>query len=280
MTDDHGWADTLLPDLPDADLDEARQPADPPTEAYDGEVPGLAPFTGASAADGAGWVVDGSLVGDPDGDAEHWFEQSANGYCVPASIAQIVSEYTGVHHADESAFVARANELHLFETGPGGVPGMGIEGAHALLEDAGVPAEIQIGIGVEALAGYLAEGRRVMLAVDGDEIWYGREDEIGADHAVVLTGIDVDRGVAILSDPGIGVGNRMEVPLDVLADAWADSGNAALVCDFPPVQAPGAEPAPLPVSGRLPDVVSWLVERPYVVLPVLLVGRALLGRRS
>ncbi|GGN84988.1 hypothetical protein GCM10010112_64840 [Actinoplanes lobatus] len=279
MTDDHSWTDTLLPSPPDDDIDEVRLLPDLSGEQYDDVAVGAAPFAGASPADGAGWVVDGSLVGDPDGDAEHWFEQSANGYCVPASIAQIVSEYTGVHHADESAFVARANELHLFEVGADGVPGMGIEGAHALLEDAGVPAEIQIGIGVEALAGYLAEGRRVMLAVDGDEIWYAREDEAGADHAVVLTGIDVDRGVAILSDPGTGDGNRMEVPLDVLADAWADSGNAALVCDVPPVQVPGAEPAPLPASGRLPDVVSWLVERPYVVLPVLLVGRALLGRR-
>ncbi|MBO3738739.1 hypothetical protein [Actinoplanes flavus] len=265
MTDDHSWADTLLPSLPDDADDVADLRLGLPGEQYD-EVEAF------------GGVVDGNLVGDPAGDAEHWFEQAANGYCVPASIAQIVSEYTGVHHADESAFVARANELHLFEVAPGGMPGMGIDGAHALLEDAGVPAEIQMGIGVETLAGYLAEGRRVMLAVDGDEIWYGREDADGADHAVVLTGIDADRGVAILSDPGTADGNRMEVDLDVLAGAWADSGNTALVCDFPPDREPAAEPAPHPASGRLADVVSWLVERPYVVLPVLLVGRTLLRR--
>ncbi|OJF13485.1 cysteine peptidase family C39 domain-containing protein [Couchioplanes caeruleus] len=316
MTDHDDWTDTLRPFLPEDPTPEP--PADDPApEPQDGftlpEPAGMLPFPEVEPAGGVAWVVGGQLVGDPAGDAAHWFEQAANGYCVPSSIAQIVSEYSGSHHADESAFVARANALHLFTIGPDGVPSMGIDGAHALLEDAGVPADIEIGIGVDTLVGYLAEGRRVMLAVDSDEIWYGREDEAAADHAVVLTGVDTTRGVAILSDPGTPDGNMLEVPLDVLADAWADGGNAALVCDYPPGEVPGpafvdAEPggpvvevvpAVLPAgdapagvvtgaavpgaadepSGQVEAVVSWLVERPYVVLPVLLVGGAILARR-
>ncbi|MEV4642020.1 hypothetical protein AB0J80_32200 [Actinoplanes sp. NPDC049548] len=306
MTDHDDWTDALRPFLHEDPASES--PVDEPAPGpgpHDGfELPepaGLLPFPeDASASAGAALVSDGQLVGDPVGDAEHWFEQSANGYCVPSSIAQIFAEYSGIPVPDESAFVARANALHLFTVGPDGTPSMGIDGAQALLEDAGVPADIEIGIGVDTLAGYLAEGRRVMLAVDSDEIWYGREDEAAADHAVVLTGIDTARGVAILSDPGTPDGNMLEVPLDVLADAWADGGNAALVCDYPPGEVPGtdggaapAEPivGDIPVgvataaelpgepSGQVEAVVSWLVQRPYVVLPVLLAGGAVLARR-
>jgi hypothetical protein len=275
MTDHDDWTDALQPFLP------------------------MLPFFDTPApVGGVALVNGGQLVGDPVGDAEHWFNQAANGYCVPSSIAQIVSEYSGAHHADESAFVARANALNLFTVGPDGVPTMGVDGAHTLLEDAGVPASIEVGIGVDTLVGYLADGRRVMLAVDSDEIWYGTEDRAAADHAVVLTGIDTARGVAILSDPGTPDGNMMEVPLDVLTDAWADGGNTALVCDQPPgapdfpasldeplldivpVMMPAAgPPSAAPAAGQVEAVVSWLVERPYVVLPVLLSGGAVLARR-
>jgi hypothetical protein len=298
---DHDWTDALQPFLPESpfDVPGAEDLLPDPLPGFDLPEPGgmLPFFDEQPAVGGVPLVSGGQLVGDPAGDAEHWFTQAANGYCVPSSIAQIVSEYTGAHHADESAFVARANALNLFTIGPDGAPSMGIDGAHALLEDAGVPASIEIGIGVDTLVGYLAEGRRVMLAVDSDEIWYGVEDQDAVDHAVVLTGIDTARGVAILSDPGTPDGNMMEVPLDVLADAWADGGNAALVCDSPPgstalpatpdepfveivpaMLPTGAMPAVAP-SGQVEAVVSWLVERPYVVLPVLLAGGAVLARR-
>ncbi|GAB1692144.1 hypothetical protein [Krasilnikovia sp. M28-CT-15] len=321
MTDEHHWTDALRPFLHDAPEPTPFDPAlvapepmpfDPgPAPGHDGpdfpnDDPDLpdGPEPDEPVLPVGGWVTDGQLVGDPTGDAEHWFEQSTNGFCVPASIAQIVSEYTGVHHADESAFVARANALGLFTTGPDGSPSMGVAGAQELLEDAGVPAGIEVGVGVETLAEYLAEGRRVMLAVDSDEIWYGREDANAADHAVVLTGIDTARGVAVLSDPGTPDGNMEEVPLSVLADAWADSGNTALVCDYPPGEVPGAQaPAqpdgPVAVAGtpafavadggaaalvaptgQIDTVVSWVVQRPYVVLPVLLAGAAIVARRK
>ncbi|RZU54149.1 hypothetical protein EV385_6088 [Krasilnikovia cinnamomea] len=315
MTDEHHWTDALQPFLTDAPEPIPFEP-DPapfdPAHVQDGphddpavpERPEL--DFGAVGLPDPGWVTDGRLVGDPTGDAEHWFEQSANGYCVPASIAQIVSEYTGVHNMDESAFVARANALGLFTVGPDGVPSMGVGGAQKLLEDAGVPAGIEAGIGIETLEDYLAQGRRVMLAVDSDEIWYGREDEATADHAVVLTGIDTARGVAVLSDPGTPDGNMLEVPLTVLADAWEDSGNTALVCDEPPggrtpAQPDGAVPVGLPVAdqagkpvfgvaddataallapkGQIESVVSWVVDRPYVLLPVVLAGGALIATR-
>ena len=264
--------------------------AEPVTPEYDGEAESTV-------------VVDGQLVGDPRGDSEHWFEQSANGFCVPASIAQIVSEYTGVHFDDEQQFVARANELNVFEVGPDGVPGIGVDGALALLEDAGVPASIEFGSGVETLVDYLDEGRRVMLAVDSGEIWQGEAVEDNApDHALVVSGVDVGRGVVIVSDPGDPDGNQKEYPIDVFEDAWADSGYAAVVCDVTPEEfaassgeapaaaAPAGKDAGIPgidISGALTpaDVseveqaeghsavetaVDWAIDHSWAILPVAL----------
>jgi hypothetical protein len=269
-------------------------------EALDMQFQGAAADAGPIDPDDAvadGWVTDGELVGDPSGDAEHWFQQAANGFCVPASVAQIVSEYTGVHFEDEQAFVERANELHLFVVGPDGVPGIAVDGALALLEDAGVPASIEFGTGIESLVSYLEEGRRVVLAVDSGEIWEGEtvEDE-AADHAIVVTGVDLDRGVVIVSDPGDPNGNAMEYPIDTFADAWADSGYAAVVCDVPPQESAAAEASVDTAAGGEPGLgavadlsaqpstasaaVSWALEHSWAVLPVLLGARLVAGARA
>ena len=260
------------------------------------------------------FVSDGQLVGDPTGDSEHWFEQAVNGFCVPASVAQIVSEYTGEHHADEQHFIERANELKVFEVGSNGVPGVGIDGALALLEDAGVPASIEFGTGVETLVDYLDDGRRVVLAVDSGEMWEGEATEDNAaDHAIVVTGVDLERGVVIVSDPGDPDGNQRECPIEEFEDAWQDSGFAAAVCDEPPASFDAAaepsttEPAAFedstvaePGTGEpaafetvaLPDgwdasevsqterVTGWMVAAPWAVLPVLLAARLVAARKS
>ena len=54
---------------------------------------------------------------------------------------------------------------------------------------------------------------------------------------VVVAGIDTERGVVLLSDPGSPDGNLEEVPIDVFMDAWADSDNSMIVAEGP---APGA----------------------------------------
>ena len=231
-------------------------------------------------------VEDGVLVGDPTGAAEHWFEQAQNGFCVPASVAQIVSDYTGVHFADESQFVALANELGVLTIGPDGVPGMTAEGALTLLEAAGVPASLETQAEVGTLVEYLDAGHNVMLFMDSGEYWYGEDIEDNRmDHAVVLTGIDLERGVAILSDPGTPDGNSLEVPLDVFTDAWADSGNTLLVSDQPAPDdaAPTGTAAALAGGDDARDgiahAVDWLVDRPWVLLPVVLGAASVVAAR-
>lgn len=233
-------------------------------------------------------VVDGRLVGDPAGDAEHWFQQAQNGFCVPASVAHIVAEYTGLPFTDEATFVELANQQGLFVVGMDGVPGMTYDGALQLLESAGVPAELEVGT-TEGLVDALEEGRRIMLFVDSGELWYGEDvEDQTADHAVVLTGIDLERGVAVLSDPGTPDGAAVEIPLELLEDAWADSQNAMIVADEPPADlAPAgagtgagagsgvgvSSDAPADVERELDQVertTSYVLERAWALLPVTL----------
>lgn len=239
-----------------------------------------------------GLVEDGRLVGDPAGASEHWFEQAANGFCAPACITQIVAEYTGVPALDEQGFVSLANELRVFTVGPDGVPGMSMDGAEELLEAAGVPAEQEAG-DTSSLLGWLEEGRGVMVAVDSGELWYGEQAEgDAADHAVLVTGVDTERGVVYLSDPGHPDGDAVEYPLSQFEDAWADSGGAALVCDEPSPDAATEEVAGAAPSGPVGEhlgsvdgseveagpawpgagAVAALVQRAWALLPVVLTG--------
>lgn len=259
-------------------------------------------------ADGTGsgeWAVsNGQLIGDPDGAAEHWFEQAANGFCVPASITQIVASFTGIEFADESFFVERANELHLFTVGPDGAPSMTVDGAAALLVDVGIDAHVETDLTILDLANFLEEGRPVMLAVDADEMWSDEPDWVdeAANHAVVLTGIDPASGLAFISDPGSATGNQYSMPISELDRMWADSDRSAVVVDLPVEEAPdhgigaareaAAEPALTQAggAGSEPDMaglgaptggpVGFLLQHPWVVIPVVVGAGALLRNKS
>lgn len=230
-------------------------------------------------------VFDGQLLGAPSGHAERWFEQVHNGFCHPATIAQLVSQYVGVDVRKESEFLKRANELKVFDVGPDGVPGIGIDGALVLLEDAGVPVYIEIGSGEDTLVDYHGEGRRVILAVGSRETRSNQHSEDGQGAwPVVVTGVDAERDVVLVALSSDAEGNSIEYPMSELEAAWADSGFAALACDIPPEQR-SVHPAG---EGDDPSEVGSASNRtiphPWVVLPVVLGTRAVppggRGRRA
>lgn len=179
------------------------------------------------------WVQDGHLIGDPTGDAQYWFEQAANGFCLPASIAQVVSEYTGISFPDEQAFVDIANELGAFVVGPDGVPGLTLDGGVAILHEVGIPAVSGFG-DLASLEAHLDAGYSIIVAVDSGELWTGEaQEDLVADHALVVTGIDLERGTVLLSDPGTPGGNLAEYPLGLFENAWADSDHSWILVEQP-----------------------------------------------
>jgi hypothetical protein len=261
--------------------------------------------------DGDAWTVEeGRLIGEPLEDSQYWFQQAQNGFCLPASIAQIVSEYTGVIYEDEMAFVEIANEIGAFVVGEDGIPGIPFEKGVEILNEAGVPAQYQFG-DLESLASDLEAGYNVILFIDSGEIWTGEASEDNVpDHAVVVTGIDTERGTILLSDPGSPGGDLSEVPIDLFMNAWADSENAMIVCDkvpggdlnteeamFPGSGDPVPSDAPVPQgalgntagasfdgSGALTEgpsfdaTTAWAVQHPWILLPVAILAARLITR--
>lgn len=229
----------------------------------------------------------GYSAGDSDEYSDHWFLQAENGTCVPASVAQIVAEYTGEDIQSEEAFVEMAQENGYFLDGEIN-NGMSIYAAADLLEQNGIPATVETGT-MDELSQALDEGHGVMLYVDSGEYWDPAQEardeatgrDQGGDHCVVISEIDYEKGVVYLSDPGHPDGDRMEVPLDEFAEAWGDADNTMIVCDEPSpnLDTEGTPPVesddPLLDTDELGDlqsVVDWLTDRPWSLLPVVIGG--------
>lgn len=203
----------------------------------------------------------GVLYGAPESSADEWFLQYDEGYCVPASITQVISEVTGQALSDESVVVAAMQTMGMkFDPSHG----MRLDEGLAVLEYLGVDAEVESGLSLADLETYLDEGRSLILGVDSGDIW-GEPDPAGttgkADHALVITAIDQEQGYAVLSDPGNPDGNQDVVQLADFVEAWSGSGNSAIVTTEPtqpttevmshpgPVLIPVTVSADHPVSG-------------------------------
>jgi LysM repeat protein len=174
------------------------------------------------------------LHGSPNAAADDWFEQSAQGYCLPASITQILSEITGHHFSDESVVMNAVEELGI-EFSSDGMPFT--EGV-TLLEHFGVDAELESGLTPSDLQTYLDEGRGIVLGVDAFNIWESADNPVEnpedkMNHALLITGIDQERGFVVLSDPGNPDGNQDVVPMQDFLEAWSDSDYSAIVTTEP-----------------------------------------------
>lgn len=197
--------------------------------------------------------ADDGLIGDPYAKADYWFEQSWNGWCGPASISQFVAEYYQISdlNAVEASVVevAMENGWLSYEEGTGfdGWSGMTTEHMALLMEELGIPAEIHTGSDLGQLAQHLEAGHEILVTVDSSEVvaaddgtgyaLFPDDDDTdggqGSDHALTVAGIDTERGVVLLNNPGIPDGELYAVPLEDFEDAWADSGNTMIVATNP-----------------------------------------------
>lgn len=109
-----------------------------------------------------------------------------------------------------------------------------------VLQLAGVDMHQTIGNTVDDLINELAQGHRVIVSVDANELWYNNtisdklknwfEDAIGhqgGNHALIVAGIEINpsnpnNNKVILTDPGAGH-LRIEYPMEQFKDAWGDS---------------------------------------------------------
>jgi hypothetical protein len=136
-------------------------------------------------------------VGNPAEYRQDWFFQEQNGYCVPSSLTEVISAQSGIPLPDYSLVEQEAARLGLPATG------LTLPQAQELLGGFGVPSHIEYGgdpqTAAGELAGFLSQGRNVMLAVNASPIWYGSADSPDnpdgqADHAAVTAA--VERGLS------------------------------------------------------------------------------------
>lgn len=192
------------------------------------------PLTIRSIDDLADTADSGTLA--PAVTSDQWFEQSADGLCVPASVAMVVASFTG-GSAESVGEQTQAEALRLdllTQTGDT-FSGMSASGAVTLLDDFGIPAHVEQGT-IADLERHLAEGHAVIVSVDSHELPAWQESDVSEkpDHALVVREIDRETGLVFLEDPGHPEGRDEVLTIAELEDAWDDSGHTMIVTDAAP----------------------------------------------
>lgn len=203
-----------------------------------------------------------SIIGIPEEDTSTWDgQQSYDDTCAIRSQEFILEQFTG-QEIDEAALVQVATDNGWYTPGEGTPP----EYTGSLLELYGVAVNQYENANLYDLGNELAQGHKVIISVDSGEL-SGREDPVleeiaattdvdGADHAVVVSGIDTtdpDNPHVIVSDPGTGEATA-RYPLEQFLSAWQD-GNFTMTATQEPT--PGTQPEMANFDydlGHLPEV--------------------------
>ncbi len=101
-------------------------------------------------------------------------------------------------------------------------------GVHSFHTDDAIAAGGGPATGIAALAGYLAEGRKVIVSLNGETIWDIPGDRTVHDHDVVVIVVDTAAGVVHLNDSATLHGDN-QVSAARFEIAWKTSNHAMVV---------------------------------------------------
>ena len=172
------------------------------------------------------------IIGTPRSDSR-FFDgmQSYDDTCAIRCQETILQQYLGLD-IEEDQLISQATELGLY-SGKGTDP----QDLGGLLEANGVPVDYFNDATPLDIAISLADGKKVVVGVDADELWgkslFQQSKESikdllgigGANHAVIVSGIDTsdpDNVKVILTDPGTGE-HAAVYDIEEFVDAWRDS---------------------------------------------------------
>ncbi|GCE43568.1 hypothetical protein Rhow_007798 [Rhodococcus wratislaviensis] len=180
------------------------------------------------------------VVGDPVGAATYWQRQHGDD-CAEMAVADVVGEVTGRIPSEAEIVEVARNTPSTVTPGPiytgdaAGGPsdadastgGTASEDIPVLLANYDIAAVLSHAenatAGVDELVADLVIGRKVIVGVNAEIIWGERGDRTTADHAVVVTGIDLAAGLVYLNDSGIDTGRAETISLDVFLVSWSTS---------------------------------------------------------
>jgi len=169
----------------------------------------------------------GPIVGTPGEDSHSWVEQSTPFTCDVVSQEMILHQF-GIN-SSEAQLTYEATAHGWLTDG-----GTSMENMSRLLELHGVPTHTTPHGSVDSLVNELAQGHKVIAAVDSGDLWktgFPMEDIFKshvADHAIVITGLDMSNSAhpkVYINDPGDPTGAGKAYPLDEFLHAWGDGGN-------------------------------------------------------
>ena len=186
------------------------------------------------------------FIGDPAAQMDNWILQDADNCAVAAETSLINQFIIGNDLTlDDASYISASNGWWQ--------PGMGTNPDEIgnLMDLYGIDNHTAVGATIEQLASELQHGHGVIVGVKSSELWdhsilakiesffrdaFGLSDIDPADHAVVITGIDVsdpDHPMVILNDSGTPNGAAVRYSLDEFTDAWANSGFYYTATDNP-----------------------------------------------
>ncbi|WP_422743858.1 hypothetical protein ACN27E_19265 [Mycobacterium sp. WMMD1722] len=193
--------------------------------------------TGLGLATG---TANAALHGDPGGARPYWSQQNLDD-CMLMAVADVVGQLTG-HTPSEDEIVALASSTaSQFQSGavytapadvddPATWNDVRAEDTTVLLAHYGITSTYTdddvsstggMATGLPALEHHLDAGDRAIVFLNAETIWNQDGDRSSGDHAVVVTGVDTDRGIVHLNDSGTEDGCDEQIALATFETAWA-----------------------------------------------------------
>lgn len=183
-------------------------------------------------------MYDEYFIGDPAAQMNDWIMQTEVDNCAVAAEVSIINQFVSEDwNLDDATYTAMANGTYI--------PGFGTDPSDigSLMDMQGIPNHTVYNASVDELVAELQNGHGVIVGVNSAELSEGMWNQIKqfffdafgldtpdfnpADHAVVVTGVDVsDPGnpMVIINDSGTPNGAAVSYPLDQFVDAWKNSG--------------------------------------------------------
>jgi Peptidase_C39 like family len=223
-------------------------PSTPSTTASPTIASGINGITGSPPSTPSPTTTSG-IYGNPVAAAKYWQQQSLEDNCGLLSVADVVGEITG-HEPTEQEIIALAQKTPS-QTNPGpiyappadpshsnGNGGIELADAVVLLEHYGIKSVMTDQTtrpdqtGMPTLRQYLTDGRKIIAWVNSATIWNTGDQRTKADHFLVVTGIDTNKEIVHLNDPGADHPDE-QVPITTFTTAWQTGGDSIVVTNAP-----------------------------------------------
>ena len=189
--------------------------------------------------------VDSGVYGDPEAAAKYWRAQSLEDNCGLISVADVVGEITG-NEPTEKQMIALAQSTPS-GTNPGPIYAPSSDPSHnnsnggvemadlvVLLNHYGIKSLMAWTgghpeqTGMSALQQDLTDNRRIIAWVNSAIIWDTSDQRAKADHYLVVTGIDTNKDIVHLNDPGTDHANE-RVSIATFVKAWKTGEESIVV---------------------------------------------------